>query len=1277
MRRGYLCAMLVLICFLLLSGYSRAQVSILANGSLGGIVWNDENSNGVMDEGEKGIPEVNVNVYIDGTETPDNSTKTDKDGKYSFNLNTSVAWFMEFTLPSGMTFSSADAVSDDAIDSDADPITGKTPSYQPAKGENNMTICAGMHALAVYGSISGHVWDDLNGNGNREAGEPGIPGLTVRLKVQGNQDLTGETNGDGVYTISNVTAGENYHLEFPLKTNDYSFSPKNASGVAEENDSDVDPDGGNKGKTADFNFTSGENKVSVDAGMYIQQQNPNPQINGILWLDADGNGFQLGESSEPGVGGWTVQLLNSSRDVVNSTETNDDLGKGVIGRYSFTSLTPGTYYVRFVNPGNYTFTIKNATNDNRDSDVNPANGESDVVEILSTTNEEHIDAGVNLVKTNNGKISGVLWEDNGDGIRQNNEAGLGGCIVELLNAANGSVYKQASTASTGELGTYSFTDIDYGTYILMFYKPGTHLFSPKDQTDNQPNPDERDSDVDPNTGKTAEITVNSGTEITHVDAGAYLVQVDDGRISGKLWDDTDKDGIQESNEAGLGGYRVELLYAGTQNVYMHTSTGQTGDYGFSSIAYGNYIVKFYKPETYLFSPKDQTDNQPNPDERDSDVDPNSGQTAELTVSSNVEIAHIDAGAYLKPEPENGKISGILWQDNGDGIQQGGELGLGGYTVELHYSVGGGLYKSTSTSTSQGQGEKGTYRFDGIAYGNYYIKFSKPEAYTFSPEDQGGNDEKDSDVDPATGQTMQITVSSNGEITHIDAGAYQVQEPENGKISGILWDDSHNMDGIQAGTSDEPGLGGYTVELRNASHQMVKQVRTNSSGGSGTIGTYEFTDVLPGTYFIWFSKPDHYLFSPRNAENNDNTDSDVNPASGETDAIALRANEDIQHVDAGVYNNYAGKGSIGDLIWFDSDEDGIQDSYEAGVAGVKVVLYKYNQGQATFLAQTITNIHGQYVFNNLEAGSYRIWFGLDGFDNYTLRNAGNDETKDSEADMSGWSSTITLGIDETNMDVDAGLVKREILKNAGIGDFVWKDSDQDGIQDANEPGIPNVMVELYKWEGNTPLMNDITDSKGKYLFENLMPGSYYVKFILPEGFKFTKMNQDGVNLDSDADPATGKTDKITLQGEDVFNIDAGMYGSDCMPVSIGDLVWNDLDQNGLQNNNEPGLANIIVNLYKTGNTSVFRTTTTDLKGAYHFAGILPGSYYVQFILPKEFAFTLLNRGNDDALDSDADMSSGMTGAYTLSSGEVMNTVDAGIFKGQCLLSTLGDMVWIDG
>ena len=113
-------------------------------------------------------------------------------------------------------------------------------------------------------------------------------------------------------------------------------------------------------------------------------------------------------------------------------------------------------------------------------------------------------------------------------------------------------------------------------------------------------------------------------------------------------------------------------------------------------------------------------------------------------------------------------------------------------------------------------------------------------------------------------------------------------------------------------------------------------------------------------------------------------------------------------------------------------------------------------------------------------------------------------------------------------------------------------------------------------------------------------------------------------------------------------------------ALGDFVWRDLDGDGLQNPDEPGVTNVTVHLTDCSGI-MLRATTTDATGHYLFGGLAAGSYRVKFMPPAGLIFTTANTGND-ALDSDADPASGLTGCYLLAAGETNRTVDAGLVGG---------------
>ncbi|MEM7393403.1 MAG: FG-GAP-like repeat-containing protein, partial [Verrucomicrobiota bacterium] len=91
-------------------------------------------------------------------------------------------------------------------------------------------------------------------------------------------------------------------------------------------------------------------------------------------------------------------------------------------------------------------------------------------------------------------------------------------------------------------------------------------------------------------------------------------------------------------------------------------------------------------------------------------------------------------------------------------------------------------------------------------------------------------------------------------------------------------------------------------------------------------------------------------------------------------------------------------------------------------------------------------------------------------------------------------------------------------------------------------------------------------------------------------------------------------------------------NDCL-VTLGDYVWEDTNADGIQDGGEPGVSNVLVELYDGSGTMLLSNTVTDAAGLYFFEG-LPNNtnYEIRVTPPESFSFTLLNQGSDDALDS---------------------------------------------
>ena len=130
-----------------------------------------------------------------------------------------------------------------------------------------------------------------------------------------------------------------------------------------------------------------------------------------------------------------------------------------------------------------------------------------------------------------------------------------------------------------------------------------------------------------------------------------------------------------------------------------------------------------------------------------------------------------------------------------------------------------------------------------------------------------------------------------------------------------------------------------------------------------------------------------------------------------------------------------------------------------------------------------------------------------------------------------------------------------LQTAALGDYVWVDENMDGIQDEDETGMGDVIVNLFDCDDNM-LTSATTDEDGYYLFEELDPGEYSLEFVAPEGYEFSPQDQgDDDEVDSDADTETGMTICFALD-VDVEDVswDAGFYIPEQEDCTYGKGFW---------------------------------------------------------------------------------------------------------------------------
>ncbi len=303
-------------------------------------------------------------------------------------------------------------------------------------------------------------------------------------------------------------------------------------------------------------------------------------------------------------------------------------------------------------------------------------------------------------------------------------------------------------------------------------------------------------------------------------------------------------------------------------------------------------------------------------------------------------------------------------------------------------------------------------------------------------------------------------------------------------------------------------------------------------------------------------------------------------------------------------------SLGNFVWNDLDEDGAQDAGEPGLEGV--ILQLWNSTKTALIDSTVSGPAGNYVLTSPASGDYRIRallrYPQDAFspkDQAAGSNLNDSDINPSGAHL-GFTDVFNVApnlISTTTLDI--GIIQDPMTDHT-IGDRVFR-AGADGLSLGIH--LSSVQVELLGPSG-TVLQSTVSDSRGCYSFP-ATPGTYRLRFS--SGIYLPSPHPDAGtddSLDSDIDAHGLTTPFILAAGQVRRDLDAGFV----FPIAVGNFIWSDVNGNGAQDEGEPGIPDVVVELWDSGKSILRDSTTSNASGIYTLRAPGPGDYRVFVLRP---------------------------------------------------------------
>lgn len=705
-------------------------------------------------------------------------------------------------------------------------------------------------------------------------------------------------------------------------------------------------------------------------------------------------------------------------------------------------------------------------------------------------------------------------------------------------------------------------------------------------------------------------------------------------ISGHVYNDLNNNGLRDSGEAGIVSNSLELRNASGQ-VVGTAQTDSNGYYEFTTDSTIPATATLTRSASVNATPTDWTQSLPvDP------FDPSLGTLTSIDIidsgsfTSQIKVESLDAssstitatvagtltlsGPGLSGLVTNlsanksfnaGPFDGVIDFGGSSGNDFGAQVAQGSKTISLTSSADLAAFQGSSrvqftqtakaSTSASGAGNLVTqtnttassqvsvvYHYtpnNCLKPGNYVIKqIVQPNGFFTGRESSAGVI-----LPRAVGaRTIPVTLVAS-DLPDNDFGQLAPAT-----IAGVVYVDKNNSG--QYVSSDDP-IANATINLTGTTDlgPVTASVITKFDG------TYQFTNLRPGTYSVAEVQPAAFL----------NGKISLGSLGGSVGSDQLGGVVLGSGVNATNYNfGELLPSSLSGSVYLDANNNGKLDPGEAGIGGVAITLTGTDDtGSITQTATTGSD--GRYSFSRLRPGSYTV---------RETQPAGYAHGRETVGSLGGSSSknvisTVTMPMGVQGTDYNFG----ELLP-ASIAGFVYQDFNNNGTREIGEPGIGNVIVMLTGTDDlNTAVrVTQTTATDGSYKFTSLRPGTYVLTESQPSNFVDGK---DTAGSLGGSKPAKNQLGGILVaMGQAGVEYDFG----ELPPGSISGFVYIDGNNNGIKEdgpNGESGLPSVFITL--SGANDLGQTVTqqvlTGPDGSYKFSNLRPGIYAVSDTPPDAY------------------------------------------------------------